>query len=184
MHKGDLVLGVLIVAALVVTGVGVAKSDDWTQERTYRFANSEVPLAQQGPTPAASAPARLEWPVPDGATGTRLQLTVEFTGQAVQGGSATIRVSGTAPDGTPLPVQTRPMPIGPGATSAQVDFGYNATWLDAPAKVRDTREPEARHWERPLAVLVSVERPGDVPGGTSYAFAVTALGVAVVATAA
>jgi hypothetical protein len=181
VHKADAVLGVLIAAALVATGVGVAKSDDWTGERTYRHGSGELPLAPQGPMPAGSAPARFEWAAPDNATGVRLDVIVEFTGQAVQGGSATIRVSGTAPDGSQLPVQTRPMAVAPGATSSQAAFGYNATWTREPAKVRDTQPPASLRWERPLVVLVTVERPGE-PAVATYAFTASATGAFAVAT--
>ena len=168
-------LVVLMVVALAVTAVGVAKSDDWTGERTYRFGTAQLPLVQQGPAAASSAPARLEWVAPDNATAVSLDLLVDFAGQAVQGGAATIRVSGTAPDGSQLPVQTRTLAIAPGATSAQASFGYNATWLAARGAVRDTQSPAALHWDQPLLVLVSVDRPGDTPA-SAYAFTVSATG--------
>ncbi len=176
-----MVLAVLIVAALAATGAGVAKSDDWTGERTFTYGSASVPLESQGPMPAAAAPARFEWAAPDDATGVRLEFVVDFAGQAIQGGSATIRVSGTAPDGTQLPVQTRSLPVAQGATSAQAGFAYNATWLEEPGHVRDTQEPAPRHWQRPLVVLVSVERPGDLPAAT-YAFSASAAGAFTVAT--
>ena len=175
MRRSDAVLVVLLVAALAVTGVGVAKSDDWTGERTYRFASAQRPLEQQDGVPAGAAPARLEWAAPDNATGVQLDMLVDFAGQSVQGGAATIRVSGTAPDGSQLPVQTRTLAIAPGATSAQASFGYNATWLEPRSTVRDTQEPPAVRWEQPLVVLVSVDRPGDTPV-SNYAFTVSATG--------
>lgn len=175
MHKADLVLGVLAVLALVLTGVAVAKSDDWTGERSYTYASAAVPLASQGPTGVGSVPTRFEWPAPINATGMRVNVTIAFSGQAVQGGSAIVRVAGIAPDGTQLPVQTRSLAIGQGATSAELVFDYAASWMDVPGRVRDTQQPPAQGWDKPLVVTVTVDRPGDLPAA-SYAFTATLVG--------
>lgn len=169
MHKADVALVALAVLALVLTGVGVAKSDAWTGERTYRYGSASSPLAAQGPTATGSTPTRFAWDAPVNATGLALNVTIAFSGQAVQGGSATVRVSGVAPDGSQLPVQTRSLPIAAGATSSTLSFDYGATWLQEPSKVRDTQAPAARAWDKPIVVLVSVQPPSDLPAA-SYAF--------------
>jgi hypothetical protein len=175
VHKADIVLVVLAMVALGVTGLGAAKSDDWTGERTYTFSAGTSELAAQGPTPVGSSPTRFEWPAPTNATSLVLNVTVSFTGQAVRGGSAVLRVTGIAPDGTSLPVQTRGLTIGQGATSASVSFDYEARWMEQPTKVRDTQAPMAQVWSDPIVVLVTVERPGDLPAA-SYAFTATLAG--------
>lgn len=175
VRKADIVLVALGLAALVLTGVAVAKSDAWTGERTYRYASVAAPLAAQGPSTAGSVPARFEWPAPDNSTGTGIEVAIAFSGQAVQGGAVIVRVSGVAPDGTQLPVQTRTFAVAQGATSGGIDFAYNASWATQPHKVRDIQAPSAWHWEKPLLVLVTVERPADVPAA-SYSFTAAVTG--------
>lgn len=169
MAKPDLVLLALAAVAVVATTVGALKSDDWTGERTYRFGETQQPLPPQEAQPAGSAPARFEVPVPPNGTGLRATVQVDFTGQAVQGGTAVVRIGGTGPDGKPLPTLTRTLAIEQGATSGGASFAYNATWLDVPGAVRDTRVPAGTAWERPLVLLVTVERPSDAPLA-GYAF--------------
>lgn len=178
MRKADAVLLVLAAVVTVVTLAGVVASDSWTDERRFRFEASTQPLEPQT-MPAATAPARFEWPAPDNATAAVLNVTITFAGQAVQGGSATVRVSGTAPDGTPLPVKTVALPVAAGATAATIDIPYNATWLALPDDVTDTREPPATRWDAPFVLLVSVDSPSDLPVA-SYAYTASATGAFVV----
>lgn len=175
VRKVDVVLVALGVVVAVATAVGVAKSDDWTGERTYTFTATEVALPAQGPVPAGSAPARFEWPAPANATGATLEVRVSATGQAVRGGVAIIRVGGVAPDGTNLPPETHTMAIGQGSTANDIGFSYNVTWAEAPDRVRDTQVPGARAWDGPLVVTVTVERPSDLPAAT-YSFTAAANG--------
>jgi hypothetical protein len=174
VRKVDVVLVALGVVAAVATTVAIAKSDDWTGERTYTFSSSsDTVLPDQGPIPAGSAPARFEWVVPDNATGILATIAVNYQAQAVQGGQAIVRISGTAPDGSSLPVVTWTLPVsGTSGTQAQA---YNASWQETPRDVRDTRQPDGMHWEGPLVVLVTVERPADVPLA-SYSFTAQAGG--------
>lgn len=176
MRKADVVLAALAVAALVATGVGVARSDDWTAERTVHFAEGTAPLQAMGPNATAAAPARYSWAAPANATGARLQVAIDFAGQAVQGGNAIVTVRGIAPTGAALTPATFTLAIPQGATAAHGDFAYNTTWLDVPGPERDTRDPEARMWTRPLALEVIVERPSDVPVA-QYAFTAGVAGV-------
>lgn len=175
MRKVDVVLVALGVVAAVATTVAVAKSGDWTGERTYTFAEGVVPFAEQGPTPAASAPARFEVPAAANATGATVDVLVAYSGQAVQGGMAVIRVAGVAPDGTNLQPLTKTMAIGQGNTAGEVAFTFNATWAEAPETVRDTQTPDGYSWEMPLVLSVTVERPSDLPAAT-YAFTASVSG--------
>lgn len=179
MHKADIVLVVLAVAALTLTSVAVARSDGWTGERTYPYATSTVALADQAPTAVGSTPTRFEWPAPTNSTGILLNVTLDFAGQAIRGGSAVVRVSGVAPDGSQLPVVTRSLPIAQGGTSASLTFDYAAAWMEVPERVRDTQRPEAVSWQKPIVVTVTVEQPGDLPAA-SYAFTATLAGDAAV----
>lgn len=179
MRKADVVVVVLAVAVVLVTLTGVAASDRWTGERTFGFAAGEEPAPPQGPAPAGPAPARFEWPAPDNATAIALNVTITFTGQALQGGQATIRIGGTAPDGSNLPASIMTLAIPQGATSSSVDLPYAAAWLEMPDDVRDTRTPPPAHWAAPLVITVSVDAPGDAPIAT-YAFTAQAVGVFVV----
>jgi hypothetical protein len=175
VRKVDVVLVALGVVAAVATSVAFAKSDGWTDERTYTFSEGFVPFAAQGPTPAASAPARFEVPAAANATGATVDVLVAYSGQAIQGGTAVIRVSGVAPDGTNLPPLTKTLAIGQGNTAGEFGFTFNATWAEAPGTVRDTQEPAGYSWGMPLVLTVTVERPSDLPAAT-YAFTASVSG--------
>lgn len=175
MAKPDLVVFALAALAVVATTVGALKSNDWTDERTYRFEAALAPVPGQEPQAAGSAPARFEVPAPDNATALTATIDVAFTGQALQGGTAVVRVGGTAPDGTPLPTVTRAFAVDQGATSASLSIPYNATWSEVPGSVRDTQRPDGQAWAQPLVVLVTVERPSDAPVA-NYAFTTSLAG--------
>lgn len=175
MRKVDVLLVALGVVAAVATTVAIAKSDDWTGERTYTVRATDVALAAQGPVPAGSAPARFEWPAAANATSATLAVEVAFTGQAVRGGVAVVRIGGVAPDGTNLAPVTFHLPIGQGATASGATIPFNATWAEVPGKVRDTRVPDGVQWGKPLVVTVTVEQPSDLPAAT-YAFTASASG--------
>lgn len=161
-------LAVLAALALVATGVAVAKSNDWTGERRYRFTATTIELEAQS-MPAGSAPARFEWIAPANATGVHVNATISFAGQAVQGGSAVIRIRIVAPDGTNLPSVTRALAIGAGQSSASITIDHAADWAPIPESVRDNRQPMGYVWTGPLQIFVTVDPPADLPVA-SYAF--------------
>ncbi|MEK6974961.1 MAG: hypothetical protein AABY18_01300 [Candidatus Thermoplasmatota archaeon] len=169
MRKVDVVLVALVVVAAAATAIAVAKSGSWTEERTYSFAATQVSLAAQGPAPASSAPARFEWPAAANATGASLTVFVNFTGQAIQGGQAIVRIAGLAPDGSNLAPATRTLDVVQGSTAGGTSLLYNATWADVPGDRRDTGVPEGMAWQKPLVITVTVERPGDL-AAASYSF--------------
>jgi hypothetical protein len=176
VRKADIVLAVLVVAAVVATAVGGLSGDRWTDERTLRFATHEEPLSVLGPQPAGGAGARFEWPLPANATAANLTFELAFSGQAFSGGSATVSVRITTPDGRSQPPVTRSWTIPQGATSAATTVNATVAWDEAPESFRDTTdEGHARLWTRPLVVVVVVERPADVALG-QYAFTATASG--------
>lgn len=174
--KAIVVVAGLAVAALLVTALGVAKSDDWSGERTYRFDATMQDLASQGPLAAGAAPAKFTWEAPSNATAANYTIVVAFSGQAVQGGSAVVRAKATAPDGQTTST-TGTLAIPQGATSGELTLQLTFVWHDLPGKVRDTRQPDGLDWEAPLALEVTVERPSDLPVA-NYAFTATASGVA------
>lgn len=173
--KPILVVGLLAVAALVVTAVGVAKSDDWTRERTYEFHATQAAIPGGAALAAGSAPARFEYALAANATGSQLEATVSFSGQAVQGGNAAIRVKATAPDGRTTTTVTAVLTIAQGGTSAEVVVRLAFTWLDLPGAVTDTQQPDGTTWALPLVIEVTVERPADLPVAT-YGFTATVAG--------
>jgi hypothetical protein len=147
VRKADIVLAVLVVAAVVATAVGGLSGDRWTDERTLRFATHEEPLSVLGPQPGGGS-----------------------------GGSATVSVRITTPDGRSQPPVTRSWTIPQGATSAATTVNATVAWDEAPESFRDTTdEGHARLWTRPLVAVVVVERPADVALG-QYAFTATASG--------
>lgn len=162
------ILAVLVALALIATGIAVAKSKDWTGEQRYEFTTNSVALEPQV-LPAGSSPARFEWPVPANATGVSINATVSFTGQAVQGGSAVIRVRIVAPDGTNLPSVTKALTIGSGQTTASLAIEHVANWAEVPRPLKDNRDPSPLVWPGPLQVFITVDRPADLPVA-SYAF--------------
>lgn len=173
-HRRRIAIAVLAALALVVTGIAVAKSDDWTGERRYTFTQTTTDLAPQT-MPAGSAPARFEWPAPANATAMTVNVTVTFSGQAAQGGSAVVRIRVVAPDGTNLPSTTKAMSIGAGQTSASLTLEHAVAWAQAPPDVRDTRPPEGIAWTGPLQLFITVDRPADLPLA-SYAFTANVTG--------
>jgi hypothetical protein len=175
MRKADIVLAVLAVAAVAATAVGGFSGDRWTGERTLHFTSHDEGLAEQGPSPATGAGARFNWTMPDNATSANLTVDLSFSGQAIRGGSATVSVRITTPDGESHPV-TASWAIPQGATTAEKTVTANVTWDVLPTTLRDTTDSgHARPWTRPLEVVVVVERPADVPLA-QYAFTATASG--------
>lgn len=167
--KAGVIVGILAVVAILGTVLGVAKSDDWASEHTYRFDATQQELPATEPSAAGSAPARFAVPMADNATAARLELRVVFTGQAVQGGSAVVRVKALAPDGQTVGTVTAPLVVGQGATAAEATLLLDLAWLPMPGPVVDTRQPDGHAWTAPLLVDVTVERPADLPVAT-YSF--------------
>jgi hypothetical protein len=180
MRKADLVLAILVVAAVAATAVGGLSGDRWTDERTLRFSSQEVPLPSQGPTSAGGAGARFNWTVPDNATAANLTIALSFTGQSIRGGTATVSVRVTTPDGKGQPPVTQSWTVPQGSTSGQTVVNVTAIWAQAPTTLRDTTdEGHALAWSRPLEVLVTVDRPADLPLA-QFAATATASGTLVV----
>lgn len=183
VRKSDVVVAVLAVLAVVATAVGGLSGDRWTDERTLRFASHEQPLPPVG-APATSGGGLLNWTVPDNATSANVTVTVAFSGQAVRGGTATVSLRLTAPDGTVQPPVTAAFPIPQGATSAQVVLNASAFWDSQPNALRDTTSGgHARPWDRPLEALVVVQPPSDLPVAR-YSFTASGTGTVAYYTAA
>lgn len=175
MVKAFLVVGLLAVAALGVTVLAVAQSDAWTGERTYSFQATTAALPASEPLPAGAAPARFSLNLPANATAVAGEATIAFTGQAVQGGNAAVRIKTIAPDGRTTATTTALLPVAQGATSGQVVVPFNLTWLEVPASVTDTQQPDGQAWALPLRIEITVERPADLPVAT-YGFTATLAG--------
>lgn len=164
MRKADLVLAILVVAAVAATAVGGLSGDRWTEERTLHFSSHAEALAPQGSIPATGAGARFNWTLPDNATAANLTIALSYSGQAIRGGTATVSVRVTTPDGQGQPPVTQSWTIPQGSTSAEATVNLTAVWAETPMALRDTTdEGHALMWGRPLEVLVTVDRPGDLP---------------------
>lgn len=170
MRKADVVLAVLIVAAVVATAVAGLSGDRWTHERTLHFTSAPQALPPSALVAASGAGAHFNWTVPDNATSANLTVSLYFEGQALRGGSATVSVRITRPDGDGEPPVVVSWAIPQGATSAETTVNASAMWDTMPDSFRDTTgEGHGRTWSRPLEVAVLVERPGDLPLA-QYAF--------------
>lgn len=177
MQRSNLILAGLAAAVVVAAVIGMAGSARWTGEHRVSFTTTESDLVAQGPLDAGGAGAVFEWLVPANATEAELQVAVVFSGQAVQGGSSTVSVRVTAPDGRTMPDTVAAMAIPPGATSAALVLSVPAHWLDVPEPVRDTggAQPAGTHWMQPLRVLVVASQPSDLPVA-SYGFEASIVG--------
>jgi hypothetical protein len=164
MRKADLVLAILVVAAVAATAVGGLSGDRWTDERTLRFSSQEEALPSQGSMPAGGAGARFNWTVPDNATAANLTLSLTSSGQAIRGGTATVSVRVVTPDGKSQPPVTQSWTIAQGSTSGQTVVNVTVAWAETPDRLRDTTDQgHSLAWDRPLEVLVTVDRPADLP---------------------
>lgn len=171
MRKADIVLIVLAALAIWATLAGALGGDRWTDERTVRFATTEVLLGSVGPAPADGAGAHLNWTVPVNSTSATFVVLLTFEGQAVTGGNAIISLRVTTPDGKVQPAITQTWAIPQGATTGSIEVNATATWHDVPATLRDTTSSaHGVMWGRPLELLVVVEAPSDLPLA-SYSFA-------------
>jgi hypothetical protein len=167
---------VLGVAALAATAAGALGGDRWTDERTVRFATAQQDLAAAGPLPAGGAGATFNWTMPANATAASFNVTLAFSGQALQGGSATVSVRATGPDGRDHPATTRSWTIPQGASSASLELNLTVAWADVPATLRDTDSgSHGLAWSQPLRLHVVVEAPSDLPVA-SYGFTAAASG--------
>lgn len=164
VRKADIVLAVLVVLAVAATAVGGLVGERWTGERTLHFASHAEPLAASAAEPAGAGGARFNWTLPDNATAANLTVALSFNGQAVRGGSATVSVRVTAPDGEGQPPVTSSWTVPQGATSAETTLIVEASWREMPGSLRDTTdEGHSVAWPRPLEVVVLVEQPSDLP---------------------
>lgn len=170
MRQADIGILVLAVLAATATLVGALSGDRWTDERTVRFATAQAQLQPTDLAAAGGGGASFNWTLPANATAASVVVSLYFDGQAIRGGSATVTLRFTAPDGEALPPLTSAWPIPQGSTSAQTQVNATATWHDVPRTRRDTTSSASGvAWDQPLALHVSVQAPPDVPLA-SYSF--------------
>ncbi len=176
LQKVDAVIAGVGAVALLATVLGVVFYEELAGEQEITFPTSDVALtAQEG---ASGTP--LNFALPDNATHATLAVEVVFSGQAGQGGSATIQVDMTGP-GDFVGTASSSMAIAPGDTTGTVTFEVpEFAWATVPEPV--TAEPgsidETQSWDEDLVVTVTVTPPADalgaIPGGAiSYSFQAT-----------
>ncbi len=167
------VLGVLVALAVMVGGLS---GDRWTDERTVSFATSTSALQPSDLDSADGAGASFNWTMPRNATSADVVVHLYYTGQAVRGGTATVSLRFTTPDGKPLPPVTRAWAIPQGATTAETEVNATAVWAEVPHTLRDTTSStHGVWWLQPLVLQVTVGPPSDVPLA-SYSFQASATG--------
>lgn len=177
VQRVDVVLVLLAAVAVFATAAGALSSDKLSGEHMVRYDAVTGDLAAQGPANAGGSGARFNWTVPDNATSARLNVTVSFTGQSVQGGSSTVTVRVTMPDGRPSS-STTSLQIPAGSSSpVSVTLDVPVSWAPFPSDVREGKDGGAAtlHWPMPLEIVVVASRPSDVPLA-NYMFMATAAG--------
>lgn len=176
MRGSAIAIVVLVVLAALATLVGGLSGDRWTDERTVRFATADVALPATELLPAGGAGANFNWTLPVNATSADLVVHLYFSGQALRGGSATVSLRFTAPDGRALAPKTVAWPLAQGATSGELEVEASAVWAEVPDRVRDTSSSaHGLHWAQPLRLQVVVESPADLPIA-NYDFTASATG--------
>lgn len=176
VRKSDLVVLVLAILALTATLVGALSGDRWTDERTVRFAQGTATLPAQGPEDLVASSAEFNWTLPANATAGTFVVDLEFSGQAIRGGTATVTLRVTGPDGKALTPTTTPWAIPQGATTATLQVNGTFAWAEAPDKLRDTSSSShGLAWASPVILQVVVQAPGDLPLA-SYSFSAAAQG--------
>lgn len=165
MAKVDTVIAAAGIALLVFAAGGLLWAQEFADLQDHEFTLREVPLEGQQKPIVSGTKESLEWHgLPPNATGATLQLTITYTGQAVQGGTATVDMELVGPDGT-LERETATFAVAPGASSGQAVFPLSVTWGSVPGPLRGQSDdlPEARDAEGPLRLSVAVQGPADVP---------------------
>lgn len=177
VERFDIGLAILGVVAIIVISVAFASGSSWADEHQVTYGATSAELASQGPFNARGAGANFNWSVPDNSTSATFQVTVTFTGQAIQGGIATVTARLQMPDGHYAHDVTAPLTIGQGATSVTATFNITGTWAKIPESSRDTGKAigSPMTWSAPLRLLVSASPPSDLPAAT-YGFAASASG--------
>jgi hypothetical protein len=160
MQKVNFVIAALVVAAIAATVVGLSFFEPHAEKDLY-FVRGSVeldPLVANVP----AAGATLEWPVPNNGTSAQVQGTLRFAGQAIQGGTAQVRLELQLPDGSVVPWDGA-MQLAPGAQSQVLDFELEGQWAELPSEVK--ADPDhfdaTTAWPQPLVLRVSVTPPSD-----------------------
>ncbi|MGB0652458.1 MAG: hypothetical protein ACPGQL_04595 [Thermoplasmatota archaeon] len=177
MQKVDIAIAVVGVVAVVATLVGIATYEDGANH--YTFPETTVALAEQTGDVGAS-PVAFQWEVPANAIGASFTVVVDGTGQAIAGGSGTINVLLTGPDGS-TETATGAISFGPGAGSAQATITIENTWGMAPEELDGTQadaDAKSISWDMPIIVEVSAEAPSGPLAGNGFAFTATLSGEA------
>jgi len=176
MQKVDAVIAVVGAVALIATVVGVVFYEDLAGEQEIVFTTGNMAATAM----TGSNGEALSFAVPNNATGAALAVTVDFSGQSGQGGTAQIQIDITGPNGTSMR-HTGTMAIGPNANSVSVPIAVDMfSWATVPeARVADPNSvDETMEWTTPLTVAVTVTAPADplltIPGNlVNYNFSAT-----------
>ena len=170
MRQADIVIVVLAVLAGTATLVGAMSGDRWTDERLVRFETGAQALAPTDLADVGRSGHTFTWELPANASSAAVLVNLYFEGQAVQGGSATVTLRFTGPDGEVQAPITSTWAIPQGATSAETQVNGTAAWIEVPRTQRDTTSSaHGVAWDAPLQLQVVVQPPSDLPLAT-YGF--------------
>ena len=185
MQKIDWIIAGVGAVALVATLLGVLYDDELTGAQDVTFSLDERTLTVASATDFATSTA-LETAAGMNATAAKIDVTVDFTGNAVAPqGTASVRVVVTGPDGVASEPQTAAMTIANaagGGTGTPVTLSFDLDFGMAPANatVDDVDSlDESTSWDLPYKIEVSVTPPTDtftgLPGaGATYTFSANA----------
>lgn len=179
METVDWTIAGIGVVALVATVVGVVLYDDLAGDVDTTFTVAERDLGSlEG---AVDSPASFQFLSGKNATAASFEVQIDFSGQAVQGGSATVNIEVTGPNDAMMTC-TPSMTIAGQATSASETFTCALdAFTDVPADTTESNLPDAVTYSEGYTVRVSVTPPSDttvpvIGAGASYSFSATVTG--------
>lgn len=160
METVDWIIATVGVVAIAATTLGVVFYEDLAGEQDVLFSETTNDLADA--TANVNSAQMISWDARDNATAASFDVQVDFSGQALQGGTASVRIDVRTPDGATV-TQTEQLAIAAGATSASGSWSVpQIRFLALPAATTTQGEPfDATHtWSTGYSVTITVTPPG------------------------
>lgn len=149
MAKVDAFIGVLGGVALLATVAAVALPA--ADAPPMDLVEEAVDLPEQEARLEPGRSRTFSHDLPVNATAAQLTFAVRFDGEALHGGDIAVTMEAHGPEGAIDRTQGT-LVVEPGATSATLQAPLRLRWLAEPVD-------EARTWDEPLQVRVSVQAP-------------------------
>lgn len=164
MQTVDWIIASVGVAAIVATTLGVVFFEELVGEQDIIFEETDSTLAAG--TADVTQPQAFTWDARNNATAASFEVSVTFSGQTLAGGSATVSIQVTYPDGT-TQTQTETLTLGQNAQSATGTWTVPVTrFLALPEDTVATPDDDfdATHeWANGYEVAITVTGPSN-PG--------------------